>query len=243
MSNLSLQEFDQNSVNIVPFQFNTQEIRVTLIDGNPWFIGKDVCNVLEVKDSSTAYSRLKGYEKLTRLITVSGQNREMVVISESGLYRLVLTSRKPQSEPFQDWVVQEVLPSIRKTGSYSVLRSTEKLKCQVAQLTKDNERLRKNCLNSTLASVGMINGLRETQESLLELVEIQKDKIAELTLEILCLKDSSKIQSDKIAKLYSRVALLEQRLQDYESIGLAFSELTAKCQAERTEANKYKNLI
>jgi hypothetical protein len=59
----------------------------------------------------------------------------------------------------------------------------------------------------------------------------------------LCLKDSSKIQSDKIAKLYSRVALLEQRLQDYESIGLAFSELTAKCQAERTEANKYKNLI
>jgi prophage antirepressor-like protein len=95
------------------------------------------------------------YEKLTRLITVSGQNREMVVISESGLYRLVLTSRKPQSEPFQDWVVQEVLPSIRKTGSYSVLQSTEKLKCQVAQLTKDNERLRKNCLNSTLASVGI----------------------------------------------------------------------------------------
>lgn len=86
---------------------------------------------------------------------MSGQNREMVVISESGLYRLVLTSRKPQSEPFQDWVVQEVLPSIRKTGSYSVLQSTEKLKCQVAQLTKDNERLRKNCLNSTLASVGI----------------------------------------------------------------------------------------
>lgn len=115
------------TVNIVPFQFGSSSIRVVLINGEPWFVGKDVCDVLEIGDPSTAYARLKDYEKLTRLIPGSGQNREMVVISESGLYRLVLTSRKPQAEPFQDWVVQEVLPSIRKTGSYSAQPQQPKL--------------------------------------------------------------------------------------------------------------------
>jgi len=102
------------------FQFDSHEIRVVLIDGEPWFVAKDICNVLEHTNSSKALERLKDYEKGLTTVSTRGGNQEMAIISESGLYRLVLTSRKPQAEPFQDWVVQVVLTAIRKTGSYSV---------------------------------------------------------------------------------------------------------------------------
>jgi len=105
---------------IVPFQFDTHEIRVIVIDGEPWFVGKDVCDVLELPNISQAVSRLKIYEKGIYSVDTRGGKQDMAIISETGLYRLVLTSRKPQAEPFQDWVVQVVLTAIRKTGSYSI---------------------------------------------------------------------------------------------------------------------------
>jgi anti-repressor protein len=108
-------------MNNLTFNFNGNSITVVVKNGEPWFIGSEVCSILEVKNTGDAYSRLKDYEKSTVVITdgTSG-NPNKAIISESGLYRLVLTSRKPQAEAFQDWVVQEVLPSIRKTGSYSI---------------------------------------------------------------------------------------------------------------------------
>lgn len=117
---LEIQRKSILSKTIVPFQFNTHEIRVVLIGGEPWFVAKDVCEVLEQPNISQVVLRLKSYEKGIHNVDTLGGNQEMAIISESGLYRLVLTSRKPQAEPFQDWVVQDVLPSIRKTGSYSV---------------------------------------------------------------------------------------------------------------------------
>jgi len=105
---------------LVAFQFDTKEIRVVLIGGEPWFVAKDICDVLEQPSISKVLSRLKDYEKGLHSVLTLGGNQEMAIISESGLYRLVLTSRKPQAEPFQDWVVQVVLTAIRKTGSYSV---------------------------------------------------------------------------------------------------------------------------
>jgi anti-repressor protein len=98
------------------FDFNGAEIRVVIIDGDPWFIAKDIYSVLEL--DHTSLRRLKDYEKGVESIPTLGGDQEMATISESGLYRLVLTSRKPQAEFFQDWVCQKVLPSIRKTGSY-----------------------------------------------------------------------------------------------------------------------------
>jgi prophage antirepressor-like protein len=126
--------------NLTTFQFNTQEVRVITIDGEPWFLGADVCRVLEIKNYSDAYSRLKDYEK-TIGNTEGVDNPDTVYISESGLYRLVLTSRKPQAGPFQDWVVQEVLPSIRKTGSYQIQPlSTAEVVLQSAQVLVDHEK-------------------------------------------------------------------------------------------------------
>ena len=105
------------------FNFNNQEIRVIIIDNEPWFIATDVCAVLEHTNTSVALGRLKIYEKQLvdpKQYLGSVSNQYIAAISESGLYRLVLTSRKPQADSFQDWIVQEVIPTIRKTGCYSL---------------------------------------------------------------------------------------------------------------------------
>ena len=86
--------------------------------GEPWFVAGDVCAVLEHSDTGKAVSRLDDDEKLTRTMFVSGQNREVYVINESGLYSLILTSRKPAAKRFKKWVTSEVLPAIRKAGRY-----------------------------------------------------------------------------------------------------------------------------
>lgn len=99
-------------------------IRTLLADnGEVWFIGTDVCKCLGLDQSSRAYMRLKDYEKMT-LTTSKGHSghrggaQSLVAISESGMYRLVLTSKKKEAEHFQDWVTTIVLPSIRKNGGY-----------------------------------------------------------------------------------------------------------------------------
>lgn len=137
---LEIQRKSILSKTIVPFQFNTHEIRVVLIGGEPWFVAKDVCEVLEQPNISQVVLRLKSYEKGIHNVDTLGGNQEMAIISESGLYRLVLTSRKPQAEPFQDWVVQDVLPSIRKTGSYSVQSQTQTPKLTVNKLALEISR-------------------------------------------------------------------------------------------------------
>jgi len=83
-------------------------------------VAKDVCNVLELNDVSKACERLDDDEKGTNTILTLGGNQEMVTVSESGLYSLVLTSRKPEAKAFKKWLTSVVLPSIRKTGGYSV---------------------------------------------------------------------------------------------------------------------------
>ena len=103
------------------FQFEDQEVRTVIIDGDVWFVAKDVCDVLGIANNRDAISNFKDYEKNTVVITdgTSG-NPNLTAISESGLYRLIFKSRKPIAEKFQDWICQEVIPSIRETGKYEV---------------------------------------------------------------------------------------------------------------------------
>ena len=112
------------------FVFNSQLVRVTSIDGEPWFIAQDVCNILNLENVSKACNPLKEREKQVlnlkeRGITLSDDpdTTRLLAISESGLYRITMKSRKPQAEPFQDWVCEEVLPTIRKTGKYEIPKS------------------------------------------------------------------------------------------------------------------------
>ena len=100
--------------------FNFGEAPVRIIDktGNPWFVATDVCRVLEINNPRQATSRLDEDEKGVITNDTLGGGQEMTIISESGLYSLVLTSRKPQARAFKKWITSEVLPAIRKTGSY-----------------------------------------------------------------------------------------------------------------------------
>lgn len=104
--------------------FNNEEfgqIRTIVIDGEPWFVAVDVCNVLEIKNPSDALN--KQLEDFERARFNLGRQGEANIISESGFYTLVLRSRKPIAKPFRIWVTSEVLPSIRKTGSYIATQS------------------------------------------------------------------------------------------------------------------------
>lgn len=94
------------------------EIRTVTIDENPWFVAKDVCDILDVGNPSQSLSRLEDDEKNTIILNEGIGNPSKTIINESGFYTLVLSSRKPIAKPFRLWVTREVLPQIRKTGGY-----------------------------------------------------------------------------------------------------------------------------
>ena len=97
------------------------EVRTVTIDGEPWFVGKDVAIALGYKDTSDALKKhVLEEDKLTRRFADSGQNREMYIINESGLYALIFGSKLESAKRFKHWVTSEVLPSIRKTGQYQM---------------------------------------------------------------------------------------------------------------------------
>lgn len=98
------------------------EIRMILIENEPWFIAADVCKILEHTNPTMAMNSLEDYEKAKLNLGLKGGNTN--VISESGFYTLVLRSRKPIAKPFRLWVTTEVLPAIRKTGKYEITKET-----------------------------------------------------------------------------------------------------------------------
>lgn len=106
---------------IQQFDFRGASLR-TLTDkaGEPWFVAKDVCDILELTNPAVALQSLDDDEKtnLSNSYVWSESGRRPLIISEPGLYRLVMRSRKPEAKEFQRWVTHEVLPQIRKTGGY-----------------------------------------------------------------------------------------------------------------------------
>jgi len=106
------------STAVVPFDFNGDRIGVVLVDGNPWFVGTDLARILEYRDAANALRSVRERNRCTHSVSTSGGQREKLCINEAGLYQLVMRSRSPHAEKFQDWVTDEVLPQIRRTGSY-----------------------------------------------------------------------------------------------------------------------------
>ncbi|MGX7368020.1 phage antirepressor KilAC domain-containing protein [Enterococcus casseliflavus] len=102
------------------FNFEQNEVRTILVNDEPYFVGKDVARVLGYSNTKDALSRhVDSEDKTGSRITTSGQSREMTIINESGLYSLILKSQLPNARKFKRWVTSEVLPTIRKTGSYT----------------------------------------------------------------------------------------------------------------------------
>ena len=102
------------------FTFNgTTDIQVVMINGEPYFVAQDVCSVLQLQNPTARLKeRLFKDEYLTYELRRAGQQRAVNVVNESGLYALILQSRKPIARTFRKWVTSEVLPAIRKTGVY-----------------------------------------------------------------------------------------------------------------------------
>lgn len=111
-----------------PFVFANanQPVRALTIDGDPWFVARDVCDILQLDNLGEALRNLDEDELTSESLMSGGQHREMKLISESGLYTLIIRSNKPQAKPFRKWVTAEVLPAIRKTGGYAMPGGTHK---------------------------------------------------------------------------------------------------------------------
>lgn len=119
------------------FSFESRNVRIVLIDNEPWFVAKDVCSILEIKNVSDALARLDVDERSTIVLNDSSPNPYISIISESGMYALILSSRKPEAKPFRKWVTSEVLPQIRKTGSYQLNTQLPKTFAEALQLAAD----------------------------------------------------------------------------------------------------------
>ena len=118
------------------------EFRTLEINGEPWFVLKDVCDALNLTTTARVAERLDRDEvSQTHIADKGGRTQQMIVVNESGLYSVILRSDKPEAKPFRKWVTSEVLPAIRKTGSYQAkpMSIAENLAAQ-AQLRVEQEK-------------------------------------------------------------------------------------------------------
>ena len=139
------------------------EVRTTVIDGEVMFVGKEVADVLGYTNTQKAIrDHVDEDDKLTERIVLSGQNREVIFINESGMYSLILSSKMPNAKKFKRWITTEVLPSIRKHGVYAVdevLQNPDVLIQALTELKKE----------------------REEKAKLKETVAVQNQQITEMT--------------------------------------------------------------
>lgn len=158
------------------FNFQGQQVRTVTINGEPYFVGKDVADVLGYNDTNQAVRKhVDDEDKLTRQFDGSGQKRNMTIINESGLYALILGSKLPQAKEFKRWVTSEVLPTIHKHGAYltdskieEVLLSPDTIINLATQLK--NERAEKEQLKIELEEA-------RKQTSYLDLILQTKDQL------------------------------------------------------------------
>lgn len=155
------------------FNFVEKSVRVEMDkNNNPWFCAKDVCEILSINNSRQALSRLDDDEKDSVILNDTiGRDHEMATVNESGLYALILSSRKPEAKKFRKWVTNEVLPSIRKTGSYTnpnyqaqpPEQTLEKInRQQLDQIERLTHQISMCCHHSQSASWNVYAGIRES---------------------------------------------------------------------------------
>lgn len=127
---------------VIPFVFQQQHsVRVVLIDNEPWFCLVDVCAVLDIKNQNPDRFQLDA-KGVTRNVTpTKGGEQEVTFINEPNLYRVIFRSNKPEAKTFQDWVFNDVLPAIRKTGRYEATASAPPIPVCTAEQWKVIDRL------------------------------------------------------------------------------------------------------
>jgi anti-repressor protein len=155
------------------FNFDGGDVRVVLVDGQPWWVASDVAGVLAVGRAHDAVRRLDDDEKGTVTIRTPGGPQNLATVSESGLYAMILTSRKPEAKRFKRWVTGEVLPALRKTGRYQVETSD----LAIPQTLSEALRLAADALDQAAAS-------RASEAKALARVEVLEVEVAAAPLVI-----------------------------------------------------------
>lgn len=110
--------------NLQVFKYENNNVRTVEMNGEPWFVLKDVCKALGIAKYRDVADRLDADERVAVRVDTLGGAQEMICINESGLYNVILRSDKPAAKPFRKWVTAEVLPAIRKNGGYIANQET-----------------------------------------------------------------------------------------------------------------------
>jgi len=133
-------------VQLYEFPDDGAQIRVTVVDGEPWFYAADVCRVLGLTHVTNALARVDEADCNSTTVRSSGQVRHVKIVNESGLYDLILSSRKPEARKFRRWVTRDVLPTIRRTGGYgntpALPQSYAEALRELASTVEDRDRAR-----------------------------------------------------------------------------------------------------
>lgn len=148
------------------FNFENNQVRTKIINNEPWFVAADVCQILELTNVTTALSRLDEDERSKYNL---GRQGEANVINEFGLYNLVLSSRKSEAKSFKRWITHEVVPAIRKTGSYQTPMSQEDIMIATLETQKEIKKRLNNVTNDV-----------ESLKKEIDLSRLQKAKLSQL---------------------------------------------------------------
>jgi anti-repressor protein len=131
-----------SAVELFTYPETGQPIRTVALHGEPWFVAKDACDVLGISKHRDAVAGLDPDERASTAVDTLGGRQAMSVVSEPGLYALMMISRSPKARQFQRWVHHDVLPSIRKTGGYAVAAPVKRelSKLEVLEMALESER-------------------------------------------------------------------------------------------------------
>lgn len=153
------------------FEYEGKDFRTAILNGELYFVAKDICEILAIKEAKDAVARLDSDERGLFKIDTLGGPQDMTVVTESGLYSLVLGSRKPEAKKFKKWVTSEVLPSIRKTGKYEVAPQHELPKTHAEALrmladTVEQVEAQKKALAEAAPKVAFADAVNDSSNSM-----------------------------------------------------------------------------
>lgn len=197
---------DNNTAQVVPFTYLDTAVRTVIIDGEPWFVLADLCKVLGLSNPSVVAQRIDEAALSQTEIRSGGQMRSVTIVSESGMYEVVIRSDKPEAVAFRRWITGTVLPEIRRTGSFNAqpaLQGPELLAAAVLESQKVIEQREARIfqleqkINTDAPKVGYIDTYVADEDLLSFSTVASTNGVTEKALrELLIEKDWIYVQSD-----------------------------------------------